>query len=80
MLNWKLYNLNNPPEVGKTFLVHRIDGSVFNAVLLFDLKHEQLYWEQKDGIALINNVTHYADLNLPDPLEGFEWFSGEDET
>ncbi|GGF86761.1 hypothetical protein [Paenibacillus aceti] len=78
MINWKIYNQNNPPEVGKAFLVHRIDGSVFSAILLFDVKHAQLYWEQKDSITLINNVTHYAELNLPDPTEGFDWFTGEE--
>lgn len=77
MIEWIIYNQNNPPEVGKAFLVHRMDGSVFSATLLFDVKHAQLYWEQKDGITLINNVTYYAELNLPDPKEDFDWFMEE---
>lgn len=65
MIEWKEYNKNNPPELGKSCLITNESGSLAVAELEhWPLEEEYTWVENRELIPLVG-ITHYAEINLP---------------
>lgn len=65
MIEWIPFNKENPPELGKKFLVLDDEEKILNAVLVDDGDKWGLSWWEAYGCGWITIVTHYAVINLP---------------
>ena len=72
MIEWKVYDKNNPPEQNVTLLI-KLHGGVTSGELNMS-DSCRLTWFSYNGNSL-SSVTHYAEINLPndkpDPDEGY---------
>jgi hypothetical protein len=64
MIQWKEYDKDNKPEIGKTFIVYSNSDGLTTAELLL-WTNGQYGWTRNDERTLIRGVTHYAPIDLP---------------
>lgn len=64
MIDWKKYDVNNPPELGKDYLVY--DGRCIDIVFIDNLFEDEIEWVP-NGVSSVypEKVTHYAELYPP---------------
>lgn len=63
MIEWKVYDEDNPPEYEKNYIVLDEDEDITQAKLRQRGQYTDI-WEDYSG-GYIKYVTHYAEINLP---------------
>jgi hypothetical protein len=66
MIDWKKYDPENPPEHGKIYLVtdgKNVDVAGFHKFYKDDVP--EWYLLNVSAIDGVNDITHYAEINLP---------------
>ncbi|MCM3703826.1 hypothetical protein [Paenibacillus macerans] len=80
MIPWVKYDPENPPELGKEYLL-LANGYVRSGSLL---AHDGIEWYCSVVGNRIHNVTHYAEITLPERelpphFKDMTWFTPESE-
>lgn len=69
MIEWKKYNPDNPPEfdIGKEYLIREVDrGQKLHQVMFYAPFYKQWQYVFQNFGPDWNEVTHYAEINLPE--------------
>jgi hypothetical protein len=66
MIEWKKYDKANLPELSKTFLLLSNDGNITTGELLY-WTTGRYGWTRMPDETIILGVTHYAEINYPNP-------------
>lgn len=66
MIEWKKYETLNPPKINKAYLTRDKNGDIAVAEFEFWESSEQHFWIEVRERMLLDGITHYAEINLPD--------------
>jgi hypothetical protein len=67
MIEWKKYDAEDPPQTGIEYIIFMKSG--YFKIAELDLYSDGQYvWEEVQERISCHNVTHYAEINLPDEI------------